>query len=1092
MFWTRLVGPAFMKPLLLAAMSGLVVSQPLAAVPVLDLSGEWRCALDAADEGIAENWPSGNTDFPERIRLPGTTDLAGLGSPKTEAGTHDYFLTRRREHVGPAWYARVFEIPDDGAGPEFSLHLERVMWQSRVWVDGVESANAEDSLCAPHVHHLGRLAPGKHRLVLRVDNRMIHPIGDKGHAYGEQTQTCWNGVVGRIELHALPPRRIEAVRVFPSLDGRVEVEISGTRSGDGPLKAAAFLIEHGRRLEAVAADLTNGAFQCRIPLALAGKPRVWSEFDPALYQVAVRLMSGGACLDERVIDFGFREVSRDGNKLLVNRMPAFLRGNLECALFPETGHPPADEASWERIWNVYRAHGLNHARFHSWCPPEAAFAAADRAGIYLQVEAPIWMDRWMAAPNNRPEMDTAGHPRGLGRNDRGNDEFARAEIRRILDTYGNHPSFVFFCIGNELGTSDFEVTGRWIAEAKKYDPRHLYAASTARTITPHCDFNATHNVPGIGSVRQHLEFGTAWDYEGQYGRAKVPIIAHEIGQWPVYMDWDADLPRYDGCVTAPLRLQQMRAAAEKAGLLGQARDLRAASGASNRLLYRDEIESFLRTPSCRGFQLLGMQDFTGQGEAMVGWLDPFYQSKGTTTPEEFRRYCAPTVALLKLPGYVFRASDKPVIRALLHHYGEADRAGAETTWRLLGEGGGVLDSGSLGRMDFAAGALHDCGAFTPSFAGISSAGRYTLEIQVGGPAWSNTYPIWVFPDAPPEKKADGLFVARDWNDETKAQLQRGGRVLLVADRLGGRAASELAQWQPLYWSVPFFPGQNRDTLGLLVRNEHPAFRGFPTGSFGDWNWFRICQGARGFDLTDLVPHSFLPLAQPITDFHLNRRLGSIFEVRVGSGALLVCGYDISAEKAARFPEVASLRRALLAYAASPEFAPQTPLAVEALDRLFADPEQGPVAVPERFKQADLYVRCAARVVESGRSLPWKPEVDAALLKLAGVDYTVIADGVWKDVGGTAWHGKSLKIIVKPRAGVPGSFFARFHDWNHNGRRGKVTFEGVERDLAAHTEGVWMEFEVIREDTNDGQLVLSAETLGGPNLMITDIAFVPAE
>ena len=1065
---------------------------PFAAGEALDLAGEWKCALDAGDVGIAEGWGSGRLDFPKPVRLPGTTDLAKLGTHRGEAQPFAYHLTREWEFTGAAWYSRKFEIPESWAGREAELVLERVMWQSRVWLDGTETGPAMDSLCVPHVHGLGKLTPGTHDIVLRVDNRMIHPIGDKGHAYGDQTQSTWNGVVGAISLRLRPDNRIERVRVFPSLNGAVKLEVTGWTDGVGPIAVEAGLLDDDDVFppDQVLLEEGKGDFRMEMELCHPGKPRVWSEFDPALYRVNVSLLSAGRPADGQMVRFGFREVSRYGNKLLINRRPAFMRGNLECAVFPETGHPPTDVECWRKIWRVYQDHGLNHARFHSWCPPEAAFVAADEMGIYLQVEAPIWMDRWMAAPNSRPEMDTAGHPQGLGKGDRSNDGFAQAEIRRILDSYGNHPSFVFFCIGNELGTSDFNVTGEWIAAAKQHDPRHLFAASTARTITPHCDFNATHSVPGIGAVRQHLEFGTAWDYEGQNGRTKVPIIAHEIGQWPVYMDWDAELPRYTGPLK-PYRLMKMREAAGAAGLLDQAKALRAASGAMNRLLYRDEIESFLRTPSCRGFQLLGMQDFTGQGEAMVGWLDPFYESKGTTRAEEFRKYCAPTVPLLELPGYVFGMSEKPVVKALLHHYGKSDLTDAGVTWCLSGPDGEALDSGSLARRNFTTGAVHDCGVFTPSFAKVKRACQCSLEIRVGDAGLSNSYPIWVFPERADVDPKD-VFVTNEWNGATKDKLRQGGKVLLLANGLGGRAASELAQWQPLYWSVPFFPGQNRDTLGLLVRNGHPAFRGFPTEGFGGWNWFRICQGAKGFDLTDLVPHGFRPMAQPVTDFHLNRRIGSIFEVKAGGGSLLVCGYDLGDERAGRFPEIASLRDSILAYAASPKFAPETGIAIDSLDRIFGDPEQVPVTLPDSFKGADLYVRCAGRMVESGHSMPWKQDRDTVLLKAGGVDYTVLADGVWKDETGTSWHGAKLKVVIRPRAGVPGKFFVRFHDWNHNGRLGKVKFEGVERRLGAHTEGVWMEFPVIREDTNDGQLVLTAEALAGPNLMITDIAFVPDE
>ena len=1078
-----------MMPALAILLAGLSPSELRCAYPAIDLKGTWHCALDPDDAGVYGSWGSGNGPFQHGIHLPGTTDLAGLGTRTTTAQVHEYHLTREYHHTGPAWFTRSFVIPDHWKEGECELSLERVMWQSRVWVDGTEMSPPQDSLSTPHLHALGKLAPGPHTLVIRVDNRMIHPIGDKGHAYGDQTQSKWNGVVGHIEVRMKQQSRLDRIRVFPSLDGRVKVEVSGMVAQQG---MSIHCTLHGTEFGTTPAAIRStrdGGFNQTLEFQAGKNIRPWSEFDPHLYQIDVLLTDkfGNPC-DVGRVTFGFREVKRDGNRLLLNGRPAFMRGNLECAVFPKTGHPPAEVGYWKHVWNVYRSFGLNHARFHSWCPPEAAFIAADEVGIYLQVEAPFWMDRWMEAPNKRPEMDTEGHPKGLGKNDRSNDGFARAEIRRILDAYGNHPSFVFFCIGNELGTSDFSVIGQWMGDARLHDPRHLYAASTARTITTFCDYNATHSVPGIGPMRQHLEFGTAWDYEKNYSRTSVPILAHEIGQWPVYPDWSRELAAYTGPLK-PLRLVALAAQAEATLDRQDLQRMHAASGAVNRLLYRDEIESFLRTPSCRGFQLLSMQDFTGQGEAMVGWLDPFYQSKGTTDPEEFRHYCAPTVPLLKLPSYVFTPGEKPEIKALLHHYGPDDLLNTTPSWTVADEKGNVIDSGKLARANILTGGLTELGSFSPDFAKCPAPARLDLSIRMDHPQLSNRYPIWIYQEKQKPNPAPAVFRSEQWDERTKAALNDGMSVLLIADRMGGARGAKLAHWLPLYWSIPFFPGQGRETLGLAVLGEHKAFHSFPTLGFGDWNWFRICQGGRGFDLTDHTPKDYQPIVRPVSDFHLNRRIGSLFELKAGRGRLLVCGYNLREERTNALPEAAQLLRSLLDYAASADFNPQTPLEMKTLDLLFADSTAASSGLPDRFSGADLYVNAAGKVTAPASG--WNQGRDMIRRQAAGVDYQVEADGSSKDDHGQAWFGKSMRIMIRPRAGVPGTFYVRFHDWNHLGRRGELVFEGHRRTLSAHENGLWIEFPVIREDTNDGSLVLQTEVLDGPNLMITDIAFVPS-
>ena len=598
-----------MKNIILS--TALILTTILQAEPMnMELSGEWKLKLDAGDAMV--DIPPEQWTFPDSMELPGTTDLAKKGPRITSPIPYNYHLNREYAHLGPAYYKREITIPDDWQGMAVELFLERVMWQSRVWIDGKEISKPQDSLNTPHLHSLGQLAPGKHQLVIRVDNRMIHPIGDKGHAYGDQTQSIWNGVVGKIELRKIPPSHLDLIRVFPNNDGSFQVEVSGEGAGELHLKAICHDGKSGRGFDAKVSS--EGQFT-KVIKGRINHPELWSEFNPKTYQLQVDLYQNKKVVDTKQVRFGFREVSRNGNQLLINGHPAFMRGNLECAVFPLTGHPPVTVEGWKKVWQVYKDHNLNHARFHSWCPPEAAFIAADELGIYLQVEAPIWIDHWMTKPNKRKEMDTLGYPKGLGKNDRTTDGFALAEIRRTIDTYGNHPSFVFFAIGNELGTSNFAITGTWMRDAKKHDSRRLYAASTARTITPFCDFNATHNIPHIGWVRQKVNFGTNWDYEESYKKAPVPIIAHEIGQWPVYVDWKKELPKYTGPLK-PYRLQAMAEEAKKNGLYDRSEELKMASGATNRILYRDEIESFLRTPSCRGVSVVRYAGFFRSGRSL--------------------------------------------------------------------------------------------------------------------------------------------------------------------------------------------------------------------------------------------------------------------------------------------------------------------------------------------------------------------------------------------------------------------------------------------------------------------------------------------
>ncbi len=920
---------------------------------IIDLSGSWEFRLDSDNKGINEGWM--DMDFENRIELPGTTDEAGYGNPTVD--TAYGILSREFEYIGPAWYIKKINIPEDWLDKEISIFLERVLWESRVYIDG-KLFGIKDALGTPHIHNLGIIAPGEHRLSIRINNDMVHNIGDKGHAYGEYMQSIWNGIVGRIELQAQNPIHITGVRTFPDpAFNRLTVEIETKNPSDEELNYLFILREKKSQKVIHTSDYLSKEEKLEITFAPENEIRPWSEFDPFLYELEVQI-NPTLMQDQKVVSFGFVKVGKNQHHVLINNEPVFLRGNLDCIHFPLTGYPSMGVNEWKRIFNVYKDYGLNHVRFHSWCPPEAAFDAADELGIYIQTEASLWIDWWMGTDmvaRGRPEMNTKGHPKGIGRGDLDADKFVRDEMQRVVDTYGNHPSFIMFCIGNELGSSDFDLMGKWIQELKEMDPRRLYAASTARTITLSCDYSATHNVPGIGGVRQKMVDHNNWDYEERYSRAEVPIIAHEIGQWPVYPEW-SEINKYTGALK-PRNLEQLAEISKVNGLFEMDKEFRLASGQLSALLYKDEIESFMRTPSCAGYQLLSMQDYIGQGEAVIGWLDSFYESKDILDPETARQYMNTVVPLIRMSSYTWYSGDTIQASVLLHQYGPENLSDHVILWELLDEDGKKLLGQQFPPDDYAKGMLHQLGELYIPLPEITNAGAFRIRLVVNGTNYMNSWPIWVYPKELAEND-QSVFITKKYDQQTRDSLAGGAKVLLLAHEIGSPELRKFAAWKPLYWSASFFPGQSIETLGLMVPHDHAALASFPTENFGSWNWWNICQGAHGFVL-DGAPDGYQAIVQPVSDFHFSHRLGSIFETKVGIGKLLVCGYNLSSERDT-LPEVRQLRYSLIQYMESGAFDPEYELDSSFLAKLFPQYELAGSDAPEGFSEAVLYVEAAKK------------------------------------------------------------------------------------------------------------------------------------
>lgn len=936
---------------------------------IRSLAGSWRVRLDPDDLGVRQSWFERPLASAERMHLPGTLEQAAIGvapDPVTrefpvpfpftrfpgvrETNRVDSlgFLVPGRLHLGPAWYERDFEVPRAWEGRNLLLRLERVLWRSDVWVDGVpaEAAGSTDSLAVPHEHRLGRLLPGRHRVLVRVDNRMQVNLSTLTHAYGPETQGRWNGLVGRLALIAMPAVVVRRLELHPAPDrrsvrvvGLVDVEEGGEADGilhlelrkvpdTGPEVAPetpAIVRVQGSEEPGGQTPLGSVGLAVRLgpgagqrvegTLTLATPAEPWDEFHPVLYRIDAALDSSQGLLSQAAAEFGFRHIEREGRSIRVNGRRVFLRGTLDCAVYPETGHPPVTRAGWERIFRIVKAYGFNHVRFHTWCPPEAAFAVADRLGLYLQPEAAAWVDDWT--------RETWNHPAPLGR-DPAVTAFLRSEIRRMSETYGNHPSFALFAIGNEFGNrgTDWEAVESWVAEAKARDPRRLYLGATARKTGASDDLWVTHSVHGQGT-RGTGPARTDWDFSEAALASELPVVAHETGQRPVFPDFQRLLPRFHG-PRRPWNYQRLQRGVEDAGLGGQVRAFERASARFQAVLYKAEHEGMRRTLDYAGYQLLMLNDFTGQSEALVGILDPFGNPKGGMSPDGVRSWNGDTVPLARFPRYTWSASERFQADVDIAHHGPADFVGQDIAWELRTARGRRITSGRSEGRRLASGTVTRVGRVDFPWSLVEAPEACELEVRCG-PA-RNTWSLWVYPDAGADggggdacALGKGVTVVRRYDAAAEAVLEQGGTVVFLAHGLTGRHAARTG-FEGVYWSAGWW-GNPFSHLGILCDPRHPALAGFPNPGHSDWCWEPLVRGATTFRFGGERPGRFRPIVQVVPDFHDPAMLAQVFECRVGPGRLLVCGYDLDSDLALR-PAARQFRVSLGRYLGSKSFRPR--------------------------------------------------------------------------------------------------------------------------------------------------------------------------
>ncbi len=1043
---------------------------------VLSLAGEWRCELDAKKKGVEEKWFA--RKFEKPIHLPGTLDEAGYGEPRDERTLR--CLSRKFEYIGPAWYQREITVPADWAGKRITMTFERVMWESRVWIDD-QPIGARDSLCTPHEYDLtGLLAPGTHRLTVRVDNS--GRPGANAHGFGDDEQIRWNGLLGNLELRAQDAVFVRSAQVYPDVAKkravvRVEIGNIAGESFDGTVTVTARPKTNSSKAACSAKanfKIADDSLTVEVVLPFDENAALWDEFAPNLYdaQIEVAAESGGRKTSDRAaVTFGLRELGQRGTQLTMNGRTLFLRGTHDGGGFPLTGHPATDVELWRKIFRTCKEYGLNHVRYHSFCPPDAAFTAADEEGIMLLAELQFW---------GQAGADWAGTP------------FLRAELQRILDAYGNHPSFCMMSMGNEH-SGDWDVLASFVAEGKRRDPRHKYAAASNEYIRMGKDPRAVNDgdefavimkgpqpEPGYeqGRIRmmERLLNGEPPDFSADYRdivkQFDVPVFAHELGQYWVFPDL-RESAKYTGVLRSGA-LDMFRESLASAGLLDRVEKYHAASGALAVQLYKEDIERELRTPALGGFALLDLHDYTGQNTSLVGLLDAFWESKGIVTPAEFRRFCAPTVLLSRMPKRVWTTEETLTAEIEIAHYGAAEISSVTPAWKLIAPDNRVVASGALANQPrIATGQNTSLGKIEIKLADIPSPSQLRLEAIAGSA--TNDWTVWVYPIANRKSQIANVRMTDKLDAETIRFIENGGHVLFLGHASTHTVPVDFPNpiWNPFGGSV--------QTCGLLINAQHPALAEFPTATHSDWQWRDLLEPeARAFVLNDL-PHEAEPLVELIDQPLRALRIGALIEAGVGKGALVATSLDLDSSVSGR-----QLKNSLLDYLSSDRCKPALQLTAEQAARLLVGNRFQIVEKPPANAAVMLDVEASANMKTENASA-WKIANDKITKQTECFTYNFPPSRFdpwkstpqvsWMKNGKPAWMSRNFTLHLHCPSNFTGSVYLQFRDADSGKALAAVQSGGDACYIGPHGgDGKWISLRVTPADLKNGELEI---TIGKP-------------
>lgn len=910
----------------------------------IPLEGNWGLQLDTAGAGIAPDWLTKSCT--DSLFLPGTTDMGKKGTYNTDM-TLTTSLSREYVFEGKALYTKQVDIPEEWDGTSVRLVMERTK-PTTIWIDGKEVGANNDISTAQQYDLSSYLFPGAHTVAILVDNgkqAVPEKVYGSSHAYSASTQTNWNGIIGDFYLESVPLCGIDDIQLYPDVakkvvTARVTLRNPDKGAGKGILSfyAEAWNTDkqHKTPVQTVEVDWTKP--EQELELALGDKALLWSEFTPSLYRFSVSLKTDQS-VDTEQATFGLRDFKTKGRQFTMNGKTTFLRGKHDACVFPLIAHTAMDVETWRHYFQVAKQYGINHYRFHSWCPPEACFEAADIEGIYLQPELPIW--------GNIDIDDTELC------------DYLLKEGRNLHRAYSNHASFVMFGLGNEM--SGEEGLAMLIQTFKKEDNRHIYSSGSNNYLgfkgkQANEDYFTTCRVGREGdkqfNTHARASFSFADAYDGGYLNhtypnsemdfssanvlCDVPIISHETGQFQVYPNYE-EIKKYTG-VLKPRNFEIFKKRLEEAGMINLAYDFMMASGKWSALLYRADIEMNLRTPEWGGFQLLDLQDYPGQGSAYVGILDAFMESKGLIAPEEWRHFCSEVVPLFCTEKFCWTNDEALTGEVEIANYSESDLNSKQLSWTLTDSKQQVLDKGVL-PLQVKQGELAKVGTLKPAIASVRKAEKVTLALSIDGTPYRNDYSLWIYPAADKEVAPSEDICVTDDLDAHLKYLTEGGKVLWFPSKDKHKDQTVGGLFQTDYWNYRMFRTicENLDrpvspgTLGILTDPGHPALADFPTEFHTNWQWFPIIKQSYPMIL-DRLSDDYRPIVQVIDNVERNHKLGLLFEFKVGNGKLLVCMSDLKAVQDK--PEARQFYRSILEYMESSAFAPSYSLSAKDLQDLF--------------------------------------------------------------------------------------------------------------------------------------------------------------
>ncbi len=704
---------------------------------------------------------------------------------------------------------------------------------------------------------------------------------------------------------------------------------------------------------------------------------MWSVENPVLYSLNVDIMFESGKEEEVSDRFGFRFFDCDEKNIYLNGFPFYMRGYIRGAAAHEHQNNCnlSEYEFYKKNIEMSKSYGFNTIRFHSVIPPEECFRAADELGIMIHIE----MRRENDDYDNLEEML-------YGKND----FITNDTLLEIIHSLYNHPSFMVYCVGNEIREPGKKPRIKEIRDfIKMHDPSRLFIDTCAHGEYDRSgvDFDVQHmsyffpygrNKNMFSDTSNLLCFGTVEDKKmvsetdgGKLKRAisfKRPLIAHEVCHYTSWRDYYALKEKFNKYnIPAPWWVDEEIKMLEEKGFKDNFKETLQITKDYQFRCWKTALEGIRASKLLSGFHMLQFAD-TDKYENSNGVVDCFDDPHGISQ-EEFKKFNADTVVLARLPKQIFEEGEIAKIPVLISQYKINPPKKATLSYTI--EGSKLYAEDSLEAVDVENSGVYEIAAIEYKIPKTEKPEKLILSCLIDfedGTKCENSWEMWIFPqietnisatlrmDADYIEKAfdvngnDRLIITDKLDDDVFSDLESGKDVMLIYRTNWTRHLLDKTQKAPKYafravWDRYKGVIWDRGTINGGKDNKELLEKfGFVTDGQLNFQYYNLIDDCDKINL-DEIKDSTTSIVScfdkalrdrfDATKFRLPelmydrtmRHFSYVFEIKVGCGKLLVTGFNFTDTTC---PAARTMFKVLTDYMASGDFAPCKEMSVSSL------------------------------------------------------------------------------------------------------------------------------------------------------------------